>query len=147
MKRLIVALLVGAMVFGAVFGLADTLIVGGGTIQHGGDNDLQCDEDGVYIDGWAFNADEDSPGYGILDYVRVLGIDPECSSNDMFVSLWQGGTFLGKGMAHIPPDGDALDKDTSGDVGVKVTMPNVDVWKITKVDIFIEGGQPDATGP
>ena len=74
MKRFVVAALVGTMVFGAVFGLAASLSVDGGTIQAGSDTDLQCDEDGVRVDGWGLETND-----GLVYFVRIHDIDETCS--------------------------------------------------------------------
>lgn len=149
MLKIIGLLALVGLLAGLAFGAADDVDVGGGSIQHGVDQDLQCDEDGVRIDGWAFNADEDAPGYGILNYVRVLGIDPSCECCSLWVSLWDGDTFLGRSdEAHIPGDGDGDDKDPATDqVGVKAQFYGsytINVQDIDRADIFIEGGCPDA---
>lgn len=146
MKRIIVALLAGAMVFGAVFAVAATLDVAGGTIQAGSDSDLRCDEDGVRVDGWLLETDT-----GMVNKVRVHDIDADCSSNDLFVNVTKWGTKIaecrtaaGPGM-HIPADTSVDDNDLDGgEVGVKCPLvPPVKAVDITDVEIFIEGGVSD----
>lgn len=141
MLKIVGVLVLVGVLAGAAFGAAAALDpVGGGTIQHGGDSDLQCDKDGVYIDGWGANFDVgDRPPYGILDYVRVKDVDASCECCSMWVSLWNGDTFLGRSEeAHIPAGGGEVKVDFD-DVGNPISVKD-----ITKVDIFIEGGCPDA---
>ena len=49
MKRYIIALIAGAAVFALAFGSAAALDVDAGTIQAGGDTELECDPDGVDV--------------------------------------------------------------------------------------------------
>jgi len=93
MKRLIVALLVGGVFFGAVYGLAAGLIVGGGAVQVGSDNTLQCDPDGVSV---SYNIDYN----GVVTSVQVNGIDSACDGNRLVVVLKDGfGDMFGTGGA------------------------------------------------
>lgn len=137
MKRFLVALLAGAMVFGAVFGLAASLDVDGGTIQAGSDTDLQCDEDGVRVDGWGLETDD-----GLVYFVRIHDIDDDCSSNDLFVNITDEGVKVAEGSAHIPDDGTGEDDDPdTGQVGVKVYLdPDPAAEDVTDIEVFIEGG-------
>lgn len=140
MKRLIVALLVGGAVFGTVLAVAASLSVDGGTIQAGSDTDLQCDEDGVRVDGWGLETDD-----GLVYSVRIHDIDDDCSSNDLFVNITDGGVKVAEGSAHIPNDGAAEDNDPdSGEVGVRVDIsPDYAAEDITDIEVFIEGGVGD----
>lgn len=65
MKRLIVALLVGGMVFGVAFGFAESLGSLGGAIQVGEDDSLGCADHAVVL-GWGYEGDT-----GLVDFVRV----------------------------------------------------------------------------
>ena len=143
MKRFVIAALVGTMVFGAVFGLAASLSVDGGTIQAGSDTDLRCDEDGVRVDGWGLESDT-----GLVSMVRIHDIDDDCSSNDLFVNITKHGTKIaecrtaaGPGK-HIPADDSGDDNDPDAlEVGVKCPLvPFVDAADITDITVFIEGG-------
>ena len=75
MKRTILALLVGGMVFGTVLAVAASLGVQGGTIQGGEDIDLVCDEDGIYVDAWGLNT---YPVLEGVEYVTIKGVDADC---------------------------------------------------------------------
>lgn len=77
MKRTIVALLVGGMVFGVVFGAAAALDVTANALQAGSDEVLICDTDGVqvtYQDGWSGSPVNDFT----ITAVVVAGIDSAC---------------------------------------------------------------------
>lgn len=130
MKRLFVALLVGAMVFGTVYALAETLIVQGGTIQAGADTDLACDEDGVAVLGWGLESDT-----GLVYSVRIGDIDEDCRSGDtdMFVNVTDGGTIVARGTV------DNLSADT---VTVNFATP-YPAEDITDLEVFIEGTAND----
>lgn len=75
MKRSIIALLVGGLVFGTVLALAASLIVQGGTIQGGTDTDLICDENGIYVDAYGLNT---YPVLEGVEYVTIKGVDADC---------------------------------------------------------------------
>jgi hypothetical protein len=145
--KLIGVLAAVGMLFGASFGAAAGLDVGGGSIQHGYDADLMCDEDGVWIDGWIMNVDEDEAGPCMLEGVRVKGINAtECSCCDIWVVMWgdDGNTYLGKETLHIPDSipSSGLRFPASGDgyfAGGTIPIEDID-----RVDIIIEGGCPDA---
>lgn len=147
MKRTIIALLVGGLVFGTVLAVAASLTVNGGTIQAGSDTDLQCDEGAVRVDGWMLETDT-----GMVIGVRIHDIDEACSSNDLFVNITNNGNKISEGVkkgwvsgdppgVHIPNDADADDNDTdANEVGVKVYLnPPVQAVDITDIEVFIEG--------
>ena len=75
MKRSIIALLVGGLVFGTVLAIAASLNVSGGTIQAGSDADLICDENGIYVDAWAVNT---YPVLEGVEWVTIKGVDADC---------------------------------------------------------------------
>ncbi len=101
MKRLMVALLVGGMVFGAAFGAAAALNVQANFLQAGSDQVLICDQDGVqvtYRDGFT-NTVQD---FVITDVV-VSGINSACDGLLLEVVLTaQNGNFLASGSVTIP---------------------------------------------
>ena len=139
MKRLIVALLVGGVFFGAVYGLAATLFVEGGTIQAGSDVDLQCDEDGVQVLGWGLETND-----GKVYFVRIGNIDEQCAGNDMFVAITDTGVVIESGSVVIPNEaGDGADSctdPTAAEVCVKIAIsPAVLAEDITDIEVFIEG--------
>jgi len=114
MKRLIVALLVGGAIFGAVFAAAAALNVDAGFLQAGSDDTLVCDADGVqifYQDGWSSALDD----FAITGVV-VAGIDDTCDGKLVEVVLTDvNGNWLASGATTIPVVGNAT-VDTSPDV-------------------------------
>jgi hypothetical protein len=135
MKRFLIAGLFGAMVFGAVLGLAATLSVDGGVIQGGGDDFLLCDGDGVNVDGWGLETDT-----GQVSFVRIWNIAPDCVGDDIFVNITKDGVKIAGGSMTIPPDGDALDNQAAADqVGVKIHFTPQDAADITDIEVYIEG--------
>ncbi len=137
MKRLIVALLVGGMVFGTVLAVAASLIVEGGTIQAGSDTELRCDTNGVRVDGWGLESDN-----GLVYFVRIHDINTACEGDDLFVNITKDGAKIAGGSATIPADTDAAPDDDpdTGDLGVKVSFTPQPAEDITDIEIFIEGG-------
>lgn len=75
MKRFLVALFAGATMFALVYGAAATLIVDGKTLQAGGDSDLTCDQDGIYVSAWAVNT---YPVLEGVEAVKIKGVDDDC---------------------------------------------------------------------
>ena len=130
MKRTILAVLAGAMVFGTVFALAAALDVTGGTIQAGSDTDLACDEDGVQVLGW--NLDTNTT---LVDSVRIGGIDQGCQEGDtdLFVKLTHYGFKL---------VGGRYDDIDSAELTVPLDFP-IGAWAITDIEVFIEGEAND----
>jgi len=96
MKRIILALLVGAAVFSTVFAAAALLNVDAGVLQAGSDEVLTCDADGVqvtYQDGWQSSLDD----FGITATV-VAGINAACNGRLVEVVLTDiGGNWLASG--------------------------------------------------
>lgn len=96
MKRGIIALAVGTVVFTAVFASAASLTVNGGSLQAGGDDTLTCDKDGVtaaYALVW--NA---ATGVYDVDQVTVAGIDAACAGLPLEVDLADG---KGASLSHV----------------------------------------------
>lgn len=85
-KRVLLALVVALVVFGAVYASAASLDVTGGIIQAGNDTDLRCDTDGVYVAGWGLEADT-----GLVNRVRIAGVDPACAGAELFARVQLAG--------------------------------------------------------
>ncbi len=128
MKRLITALMAGALVT-AVAVSAATLIVDGGVVQGGSDFDLTCD-DQVNVLGWGFESDD-----GLIYFVRVGDVAAACDGADMWVQVYDNGSVLiGKG--HV-----TLDSGTVTSKGYKVHLSSpVPPQNIGSVNVVIEGG-------
>lgn len=90
MKRFLVAIMAGTMVFSVAFASAAALIVNGGTIQAGADTDLVCDSDGVRVEGWGLETDD-----GLVYNVRIGNIWADCVGAEIFANITgAGGTEL-----------------------------------------------------
>jgi hypothetical protein len=83
MKRLIVALLVGGMVFGTVLGVAASLGVNGGFLQAGTDDSLECDGEGVTLKWKTMVTQADFRVAG----VEVYDIDAACIGGKVLIAL------------------------------------------------------------
>ena len=107
MKRLMVALLVGGMVFGTVFAVAAALNVDAGVLQAGSDEVLICDADGVqtyWQDGWSGSPVNDF----VITHVVVAGIDDSCDGKLVEVVLTDiNGNWLASGSTTVPVVGNA----------------------------------------
>lgn len=86
MKRLLIALLVGGMVFGAAFAAAAALDVSAGVLQAGGDTDLKCETTGVTVSWQNVHYDDTEAAY-VLDTVVVDDIDAACDGYFIEVTL------------------------------------------------------------
>jgi hypothetical protein len=81
MKRLLLALIAGSMVFTIAFASAAVLGVNGNVIQAGVDGNVACDTDGV------------NTAYGLetsdntVRYVRIEDIDAACNGADAFLKV------------------------------------------------------------
>ncbi len=92
MKRLIIALLVGGMIFGVVFGAAATLNVTANPLQSGGDTDLTCD-DAIQIH-WNIQW-SNSEGDYVVHNVNVGGVNEAFNDSTVVVTLTaSNGNFL-----------------------------------------------------
>lgn len=121
------ALMAGALV-AAIAVSAATLIVGGGVIQAGTDDDLTCD-DQVDVLGWGFESDD-----GLVYFVRIGDVDPACDDATMFVDvLDNGGSSLGKGKVE-------LDSTLNPSYKVNLDSPTPP-QNIGAVTIVLEGGE------
>jgi len=123
MKRLIVALLVGGAVFGAVYGVAATLLVSGGTLQMSTAVDAECDGDGVALGYLFFDSDADpSTDNDIVTEAQVRNIDDACTGDVVTVELFDG-SKCDEAEVEIPADGAAGDEDAdAGEVGVNLNL-------------------------
>ena len=86
LKRFVVALMVGGIVFGAVFAVAASLGVTSDTLGAGGASVVSCDTDGVTTS-YTVGYDSSIPGYKVST-VSVSGIDgTACNGKTMKVTL------------------------------------------------------------
>lgn len=82
MLRKIAVLALLVVVIAAAFASAANLTVDGGTIQAGVDQSVYCDANGVYVDGWGLETDDDT-----VRSVRIGDIDTACKGSEMFVKV------------------------------------------------------------
>jgi glucose-6-phosphate isomerase len=106
MKRFILALLVGGVVFGTVFAAAATLIVDGRVLQAGSDTDLQCDKDASGVQMW-YTVVWETDKF-VVDKASIGGVNEACNGAWVDVVLTgAGGVSLGEAKivkAASPPD-------------------------------------------
>ncbi len=123
MKRYIVAAGVGSLVFAAAVGSASMLSVDPGVAQSGHEY-LRGDSNGVVIDSWGWESDDDTSRF-----VRVQDVDPSLAGKTLWAQAYnQGGDRIGRGDAPI--------SDT-GEVVVRWAAP-VDVEAVESVRLTIE---------
>jgi len=127
-KRFIIALIAGAAVFSIAFGAAAALSVNGGVLQAGDDGNVTC-TDGVAVQGWGLETDDD-----LVHSVRIDGF-AGCEGADAFVRLTDGlGGYLTDNLT--PDDGNPIDADEE-----RFPIPGgVDPELVEDVHVWIEGG-------
>ena len=85
MKRILVSVLVGAIVFGGVFAAAATLNVTSDSTQAGSGSVGQCDADGVTV---SYGTPSFTGGTGYtLTQVTVAGVSASCAGKTLYVTL------------------------------------------------------------
>ena len=87
-RRVLLGLVVGITVFGAVFGFAATLNVGSTALSAGNATVSSCDSDGVNAT-YTLAYDSTIPGYKIASVV-VNGITAGCAGKSVTVNLTDG---------------------------------------------------------
>ena len=126
MKRIIVALVVGGVVFGTVFAVAASLNVSGGVTQAGSVASLTCDPDGVTVDGYGVELD-DLTGH----FLKVSGIHADCAGYELGaqIQLTGGGKFnivgtipAGGGTMQIPFPAAVLPVPLADIIGVNLVI-------------------------
>ena len=125
MKRFLIALMAGTVVFSVAFASAAGLIVNGGTIQAGEDLDLVCDSDGVRVEGWGLETDD-----GMVSFVRIGNIWADCVGADLFANI------TGAGGAELTEAGPVTIDDTIETLTFDTPVPAV---AIEDIHVFIEG--------
>jgi hypothetical protein len=110
MKRLLLALLVGGVVFGTVFAAAATLIVDGRVLQAGADTELRCDTDATGVQVWYNVIWDGTSNQFVVDGASIGGINEACNGATVDVVLTDsGGAKLDEATATKlaePPAGD-----------------------------------------
>jgi hypothetical protein len=156
MKRFLVALFAGATMFALVYGAAATLIVDGKTLQAGEDNDLTCDQDGIYVSAWAVNT---YPVLEGVEAVKIKGVDDDCdgarilgritlntsvaADNSSFVYTSGTGPYS-SGYSFVTASGD---ENTEYTLFLKESDYDTQVWvpaeNIVGIKIWLEGATGD----
>ena len=136
MKRFIVALLVGGVVFSAAFAAAATLVVSGGALQMSSAVSAICDPNpgGVTLGYLFFDSDANpSTDNDIITEAQVRDIDDACVGDTITVELFAdtsnngildvGDTKCDEAEIVIPADGSGGDQDAdAGEVGVNLDL-------------------------
>jgi hypothetical protein len=118
MKRLLLALIAGAMVFTVAFASAASLGVDGSTVQAGVDTDLRCDANGVNA-GWGLETDT-----SLVTSVRIEDIDPACVGDELFVKVNDSAT--------------TYHHEITG-ASESFSFPAIDAASVVKLSVWIEG--------
>ncbi len=84
-KRVMLALVMAMVIFGAVYASAASLNVLGGTIQAGTDDYLKCTE-AVRVSGWGLETDDSS-----VYNVKLTGVPASCNTAQMWVRVHLAG--------------------------------------------------------
>lgn len=100
-KRILLALVVATVLFGAVYASAANLGVNGNVIQAGVDGTLTCDPDGVEVTGWGYESNDQR-----IYYVEIGGIAAACEGQEIVVGLYNSsGGELGSEVGGPVPAG------------------------------------------
>lgn len=87
MKRLIVALMVGGVLFVAAWGAAAGLIVDGRALQAGSDEVLMCDDDPAGVQIWYTVIWDAGLNEHVVDKISVGGVNEACNGMTVDVVL------------------------------------------------------------
>lgn len=105
MKRYLAAFGAAALVFAAVYGAAAALDINDpGVAQSGQAGDLQCDTNGVTVDGYFLETNQlpRSRSFGVV----VSGINEDCEGRTLVARTFDGnGDQLGRGVLSIGSSG------------------------------------------
>jgi hypothetical protein len=134
MKRLIVALMVGGVLFATVFAVAASLGVDAGTLQAGSDDVLKCDCDGVQVyfrsgEGPGISWDECENDF-MVHSVVVGGVNDACDGVVLEVELTdEAGDGIANGQVTI---------DMSGGNPVVDIAPDVPASDVYDVHVLLQ---------
>jgi hypothetical protein len=127
LRRFLVALMAGSMVFTVALASAAFLSVNGGVLQAGADADVTC-SDGVAVQGWALETDTDT-----VNAVRINGFG-DCAGADVFVRLTdENGAYLTGNL--VPDDGNPINEAEE-----RFPFSGIDPLTIEDIHVWIEGG-------
>lgn len=107
-KRVVVALVLALMIFGAVYGFAATLNVSSNDLSAGNATVASCQSSGPVTGTYTVAYDSTVPGYKVSG-VTVTGIDAACGNKSVSVTLTgAGGSSLGTVTGTAPAAGGSL---------------------------------------
>lgn len=139
MKRLLISLLVGGVVFGAVFGAAALLNVNPAFVQAGSSGDLTCQDEPVTLANFAVELDD----FNLASF-RVWSNDvggfAACEDGKLTVRLYDaGGADIGGG------PGRTVDPIQSGNgypANVRIDLTGIDVRDVEEIRVVIQSANP-----
>jgi hypothetical protein len=112
MKRLLLALIAGAMVFTVAFASAAALQVNANVIQSGGDVDVTCQTGPVTV---GYTTEVSGNGEFAVDGITFSGLDASCDGLTVAVSLLAGPPAAeNSGVTQVGFIGGTLDVSSSG---------------------------------
>jgi hypothetical protein len=130
MKRLLLGLLLGLVVFGSTYGMAASLGVGTKTLGAGNSSVAAC-QGATLTASYATSYDSTIPGYKV-GVVTVTGLASTCYSMSFRVSLVNSGnTSLGEVTGTTPSSGSSFTAD--------FTSSNVQAANVAGVHVVISG--------
>jgi hypothetical protein len=136
---------------GVGLGSAADLPLAGGTIQGGNDNDVQTQENHVYVAGWQLEQGEIGDNVavtGLVYGVRLWGFDLDTVGLEVYVNITKNGVVISQqaGAEVVPADGavPADNQPAANKIGIVVALdPPVYAQDITDIEVFLEGPNND----
>ncbi|MDZ7673789.1 MAG: hypothetical protein U5K30_01770 [Acidimicrobiales bacterium] len=131
MKRYLIALGVGAMVFAGALGSAAALgINDSGVAQYGDDFDVTCDDDGVEVLGYFLDTDAGAPSQS--NGVVVDDVSSDCEGKTIVAGVTDAnGDALARGAATIPSGGGSVNISYNIDGGPQVPVEDIGGVRLT----------------
>ena len=119
-KRIMLALVVSMVIFGAFYASAANLDVNGGVIQAGVDADLVCDPDGVQVVNWVYESVDQLVYSVVIDDFHAA-----CAGSEVIVGLHDElGNDEGSFLATAPAGGGSLSISLGG-------IPAADIYQVS----------------
>lgn len=131
MKRYLIALGVGAMVFAGALGSAAALDINdSGVAQYGDDFDVTCDDDGVTVEGYYLDTDAGAPS--VSNGVVVSGVSGDCEGKDLVAGVTDtNGDALARGYVTVPAGGGTVNISYNIDGGPQVPVSDIGGVRLT----------------
>jgi hypothetical protein len=129
-RRAVVALLVGGVIFGAIYGLAASLGVSSSSLGSGNSSVAAC-QAGTLTASYATSYDSSIPGYKV-GVATVSGLASTCYSKSFRITLINGSnTSLGEVTGTTPSSGSSFTAD--------FTSSNVSAASVSGVHVVVTG--------